>query len=84
MLVVLFPINKSYALAEVTVEPTEKPDPTLDACSDDPCGEMGTCILDDHLGYRCACKLGFSGPTCEQGNECMSQSEHWSKIKIFV
>ena len=34
-------------------------------CSQEPCSNDGTCIVDDSFSYWCVCKLGYSDPNCQ-------------------
>lgn len=47
----------------------------INSCSPNPCGNGGSCQLDDNIqgGYTCMCADGFTGANCmEDIDECLN------------
>ena len=53
----------------------------INKCSSNPCKNGGTCVNAHEVGrYRCNCKSGFTGPTCNTGNHCHCNATALSSV----
>ena len=62
-------IDLSYPDSHVLLDGSGISSCDFNPCSQEPCSNDGTCVVEDSFSYWCICRLGYSDPNCQTSTD---------------